>query len=251
MPKNILKSLIDEASSKITEEIKTVNDKFEDLSNKIENATAKEKYVAAIEERKSSLKEWESSMIKSFKVKLSNLGIKLGLLQEATSEFASRLASIPSAVICTTPAGPGVSTNLIPILIKQLKGEGDNLAAIISDVKVLSLDIGLDNFTNVSGISSIISTKDTIVNIATTACKVVGSSVDDIEGDVVSVDSPDLEITYEASSCSNYIYVNAEEVPEEEYPTPDASNCKSFKAIDSSISEYSCNNCKYYRVKSS
>ncbi len=104
---------------------------------------------------------------KSFIKGLKGLGDKISLLFEATVDFATRLATIPLAIIGMGTTGPTISINLILPLIKQLQGEGRNLAQIYEEVET-----GLDSFQipslaeNNSTINGIYATLTGILSVA-------------------------------------------------------------------------------------
>lgn len=102
-----------------------------------------EKLVAAGQDPDEIIEDFKKSIggSTSFINGLKGLGNKITLLLESTVDFATRLATVPLAIIGAGTTGPTISVNLILPLIKQLQGEGRNLAQIYEDVTM-----GLESF---------------------------------------------------------------------------------------------------------
>ena len=144
---------------------------------------------------------------KSFIKGLKGLGDKISLLFEATVDFATRLATIPLAIIGMGTTGPTISINLILPLIKQLQGEGRNLAQIYEEVET-----GLDSFQipslaeNNSTINGIYATLTGILSVAAGLVALVGIKC----GDQEAKDTSEYEkspMPVDATVCTNYLPV--------------------------------------------
>ncbi len=142
---------------------------------------------------------------KSFIKGLKGLGDKISLLFEATVDFATRLATIPLAIIGMGTTGPTISINLILPLIKQLQGEGRNLAQIYEEVET-----GLDSFQipslaeNNSTINGIYATLTGILSVAAGLVALVGIKC----GDQEAKDTSEYEkspMPVDATVCTNYL----------------------------------------------
>lgn len=147
------------------------------------------------------------SSSKSFIKGLKGLGDKISLLFEATVDFATRLATIPLAIIGMGTTGPTISINLILPLIKQLQGEGRNLAQIYEEVET-----GLDSFQipslaeNNSAINGIYTTLTGILSVAAGLVALVGIKC----GDQEAKDTSEYEkspMPVDATVCTNYLPV--------------------------------------------
>lgn len=142
---------------------------------------------------------------KSFIKGLKGLGDKISLLFEATVDFATRLATIPLAIIGMGTTGPTISINLILPLIKQLQGEGRNLAQIYEEVET-----GLDSFQipslaeNNSTINGIYTTLTGILSVAAGLVALVGIKC----GNQEAKDTSEYEkspMPVDATVCTNYL----------------------------------------------
>lgn len=161
--KNLLSALSAKAAQSIS--LKKYQDslpEFKDESNEIKDPEAKKKYKETLDNAKEDMKKRGEEMLDKANEKLgqmynqmiedfNELGQDLGHLSVGTAQFAARIAMVPPALISVTPMGPGVSAQLAPPLLQQLKAEGDNLSAVYDrvDAKVskLGLKISYGNYT--------------------------------------------------------------------------------------------------------
>lgn len=165
-----------------------------------------EKLVAAGQDPEEIIEKFEESIggSTSFINGLKGLGNKITLLLESTVDFATRLATVPLAIIGAGTTGPTISVNLILPLIKQLQGEGRNLAQIYEDVTM-----GLESFqidklaagnTVIGGIYTAITA---ILSTAAIAISIVGIKC----GNQPAQDISEYEkspIPVDATTCKEY-----------------------------------------------
>lgn len=165
-----------------------------------------EKLVAAGQDPDEIIKEFKKSIggSTSFTNGLKGLGNKITLLLESTVDFATRLATVPLAIIGAGTTGPTISVNLILPLIKQLQGEGRNLAQIYEDVTM-----GLESFqidklaagnTVIGGIYTAITA---VLSTAAIAISIVGIKC----GNQEAQDTSEYEkspLSVDATTCKEY-----------------------------------------------
>lgn len=216
----------------------------------------------AVEDQKNAIKNAVSNNIQGFKeIKsdLTDLGTCAGLLTVGSAEFATRIALVPPAIISATPMGPGVSAQLVPPLIKSLKGEGDNLSKVYDDCSSKMDKLGLNDVLSesssrsaskfgidISPISTILSVVGGAMSLAKPLILMVGSSVGGESGTPPEVEPP-ISIEYNAEDCSNFIYITPPIDPE----TPgdiSPENCNKFTPMTEG-SERKCDNCKFFSKK--
>lgn len=165
-----------------------------------------EKLVAAGQNPDEIIENFKESIggSTSFINGLKGLGNKITLLLESTVDFATRLATVPLAIIGAGTTGPTISVNLILPLIKQLQGEGRNLAQIYEDVTM-----GLESFqidklaagnTVIGGIYTAITA---ILSTAAIAISIVGIKCGNQEAQDIS-EYEKSPIPVDATTCKEY-----------------------------------------------
>jgi hypothetical protein len=158
----------------------------------------------AIAKKKEELTEKMSGgMEKSMASSVKKLASKLTLLTTGAIDFATRLATVPLAIIGMGTTGPTISINLILPLIKQLQGEARNLSSVYDDVKssmtALQMEeLGEEN----AAIGSINSVINAELKIVKTMVLLVGVKIDGEEGTEPEVESP---MPVDATVCTNYL----------------------------------------------
>lgn len=258
---NILSSLVDEISEEIVKKrVQDSQQEIEDKSEEITNENAKEKYKQAISDAKEKAKEAVDSaideaneqageFIRQVKSDLNDLGTSAGLLAVGTAQFAARIAMIPPAIISATPLGPGVSAQLVPPMLQDLKAEGDQLSRVYDECNYKMNKLGLTALVgSIPSISGVISLIKTTQSVAKPLIAMIGSNVDDMTGSLPEVDIP-ITITYEAEDCTNFSYII---LPDPEDPSSgdiSAENCSNFEPMTDQDSTVSCNNCKKYNKR--
>lgn len=194
--------------------------------------------------------------VQEIKHDLDDLGTSAGLLIVGTAEFLSRVAMIPPAIISTTPVGPGVSPQLMPPMIKDLKAEGDNLSKIYDNCSSIMNKLGLENLENslsseeridFGPVSSVVKVVKSAMSTAKPFILAVGASVGDESGSEPEVDPP-IEISYNARDCSNFNYIVQPGEGQEGDISP--SNCSRFEVLNEGNSDSSCDNCKHFNKRS-
>lgn len=257
--KNLLSALSAKAAQAIIQ--KKYQDslpEFEDESDKIKDPEVKKKYKETLNNAREDMKKRGEEMLDKANEKLgqmyiqmiedfNELGTDLGHLSVGTAMFTSRVAMVPPALISVTPMGPGVSAQLAPPMLQQLKAEGDNLSAVYDRIDARVSKLGLKGLVNsVPIIGSVMSIVETTQAVAKPLITIVGANVGDIVGDIpmpeieMPIPIPDLS----AANCSNFSPKDLGNLMD-----VSASNCKKFVALNESDPIIKCNNCKNYKSK--
>lgn len=248
-PKGISDEKWEEYKQKIEEQREKAKEETKELANK-----AEEEAEAAIKDAASRGKQ----AIDELKGDLLDLGIAAGMLIVATADFMVRIALIPVAIISATPMGPGVSSQLIPALLKQLKAEGDNLSKIYDECDNKISKLGLNDIVDKNSsrisvpidlgpINSVLSIVKGAQSTAKPLILAVGASVGDIAGSIPDIEPP-ISFNYSAKDCTNFSYIVPPSIPEEEGDiSPE--NCSKFEAMSDQDSTVSCNNCKHFNKR--
>ena len=182
----------------------------------------------AIEEKKSELAEkMKSGMGSSMATSISKLASKLVLLTTGAVDFATRLLSIPLAIIGMGTTGPTISVNLILPLLKQLQGEARNLSSVYDDVdssrKALQLEeLGESNGV-IKGVNDAIEAELKLVKYMVL---LVGVRCGGEDAEEPEVNSP---MSVDASECTNY-RTDEEHMDTETYPKS-AEYCLGFDPV--------------------
>lgn len=244
------------------------DEEWEDYLNKLKEERKKKKeelndsISKAKEDQKKLVKDIASKnkeKLTEIKTDLIDLGVSAGLLSFGTADFYTRVGMLPAAIISNTPAGPGVSPQLAPPMLKSLKAEGDNLSKVYDDCsnkmeklkleEVISMAEMLATFgISVAPINSVTTTIKGIMSVAKPLILMVGSSVDGETGTLPEVNPP-IEINYNAKDCSVFNYITP---PDPEQGIPDEvspENCSKYEPFDET-KPVSCNNCKRFNKKS-
>jgi hypothetical protein len=262
---NPIKGMIDKAAEEIAakavEKAQQLDpDPDGELEEQIKDPKAKEKFKEAKNKAKEAkdkaiadAKKAGSEYLESIKCDLRELGSGLGLLSVGTAQFSARIAMVPPAIISTTPMGPGVSANLIPPLLQQLKAEGDNLSKVYDDCdnKMSKLQL-VAMAASIPSVASIVSTAQTVMGVAKGLITLVGASVGGASGAIPDIEPP-ISISYEAKDCSNFSPIKGTLNP----VNPDmiiggefsAENCKNFSPMTEG-DKPDCNKCKRFNKKS-
>lgn len=243
---------------------------------KRKQAEAREKISSAIESGKqkaidaiNNVGEQCKQALEEVKADLSDLGTAAGLLTVGTLDFLSRIAMVPPAIISATPMGPGVSTNLVPPMLKDLMAEGNQLSKQYDDCTSKMNKLGLERLASIGKSRSssdllgsvsinfgvISSISSSFISPAMSAAKplilAVGASVGGESGSEPEVEAP-ISIDYKATDCSNFAYINAPSTPDDPGDIS-VGNCLNFLAMiekenadGTDATEKSCNNCKNY-----
>lgn len=257
---NLLSSLTDKATEAIVK--KQYEDslpEFEDESDKIKDLEAKKEYKEAFDKAKEDMKKRGEDMlndaneavgayIRQLKSDFNDLGTSLGHLSIGTAMFAARIAMVPPAIISATPMGPGVSAQLVPPLLQQLKAEGDNLSKVYDDCNSKINKLGLRALASMVPIAgSVLSVADTIFGVAVPLITMVGSSVAGAAGSIPDI-KPPISISYNPKDCTNFSYIVPPSSPELEGDIS-ASNCSRFTPMTDQDTKVSCDNCKYFNKR--
>lgn len=258
--KNLLSSVIDKAAEEIiSKQYKDALPEFTDESDKIKDPECRKEYKEAFDKAKEDMEKRGQEMldsanervgatIRQVKTDLRDLGTSLGYLSVGTAQFAARIAMVPPAIISVVPLGIGVSAQLVPPLLQQLKAEGDNLSAVYDEVNSKIEKLGLKALVgSIPVVGSIMSIVDTTQAIAKPLISLVGADVSDIVGSLPEVDLPIPVPELSASSCTNFTYI----VPPVSGEGGDisATNCSRFVALNEGDSTVKCNNCKNYKSR--
>lgn len=246
----------DEEWDEYLQKMKNKRDKSKEETKNLVN-DAKKESESAINDAASRGKQAMNEIIGD----LSDLGIFSGMLIVATADFLARIALIPVAIISATPLGPGVASQMIPTLLKQLKAEGDNLSKIYDECSNKMSKLGLEDIVKESSYKSIllsnsidVSPINSVLNIVKTAQSTakplilaVGADVGGDSGTSPDIDPP-ITINYYARDCTNFSYIVPPSTPEE-IGDISPENCSRFEAIDSRDTTISCNNCKHFNKR--
>lgn len=285
---NLLESFKDEFAKQITQKItEFTNDvrideylgKMQEMKDNIPNSPDKEKIAAKLENSVSDAKkaakdkvnatignaatkiegltneavQQAQQKIEEVKSDITDLGTSCGHLITSTAQFAARIAMIPPAIIVATPMGPGVSTNLIPPMLQQIKCDGDNLSKTYDRCNCLINKLGLRILMrNIPIIGSVMGVIDTAMGIAESFIPLTGSpvtiittkivesatgAIEDIAeealdkvGQIANIESP-ISFNYSASGCSNFSYIVAPPDPETDPGDVSAGNCSRFETL--------------------
>lgn len=256
-----MKNLLSSLSSKVAKEIikKKYQDSlpdFKDESEKIKNLKAREKYKEALNNAKEDMKKRGEDMldpmnenlggaVRQIESDINELGIDLGHLTIGTAMFSSRVAMVPPALISVTPMGPGVSAQLAPPLIQQLKAEGDNLSAVYDRVDTKVNKLGLKSMIgSVPGVSEIMGIVNTTQSVAKPFIALVGADVGDLAGNIPTPELPIPVPELDAVTCSKFSPKDLD------ISNITASNCENFDPLNSEDKSIKCSNCKNYKSKS-
>lgn len=218
------------------------------LSKKIEKPKMRDKFENAVNDCKSKVDEQlniaiqeGTQIVEDLKSNLNDLGTQMGQLVVGTAQFSSRIAMIPPAIISATPMGPGISANMIPPMLQDLKAEGDMLSKTYDDSFSNRNKLRLDSLAvAIPGLAPILTLHDTTTSTVKPLIMLVGASCDGEASSTPNVESP-ISYDYDASECSSYI-----PIAEGDEETPTVDNCSNFSAIFDGDG-VSCNNCKNYR----
>lgn len=263
---NPINGLIEKAAEEIA--VKKVEDSQQpdpdpdgSLENEIKNEKAKKKFKESKEKAKEAknkaiadAKKAGSEFLENIKSDLSDLGVGLGLLTIGSASFATRIALVPPAIISATPMGPGVSANLIPPMLQQLKAEGDSLSKVYDDCSSKMNKLQLVALSaSCPTVGSIVSTATSIMDTSKVLISAVGSSVGGISGSIPDIEPP-ISISYEAKDCTNFSPIVGTINPID--PTQiiggefSAANCKNFTPMIEGEATPDCNKCKRYNKRS-
>ena len=246
-PKGISDEKWEEYKQKMKEQRDKAKEETKELANK-----AKEEAEAAVKDAAARGKQ----AINELKGDLLDLGIAAGMLIVATADFMVRIALVPVAIISATPMGPGVASQLIPALLKQLKAEGDNLSKIYDECDNKMSKLGLNDIVSsrisvpidLGPINSVLSIVKGAQSTAKPFILAVGASVGDTAGSVPDI-KPPISFDYSAKDCTNFSYIVPPTIPEDEGDiSPE--NCSNFEAMNDQDSTRSCNNCKHFNKRS-
>lgn len=256
--KNLLSALSAKAAQSIS--LKKYQDslpEFKDESNEIKDPEAKKKYKETLDNAKEDMKKRGEEMLDKANEKLgqmynqmiedfNELGQDLGHLSVGTAQFAARIAMVPPALISVTPMGPGVSAQLAPPLLQQLKAEGDNLSAVYDRVDAKVSKLGLKSLMGtIPVVGSVMSIVETTQAVAKPLIALVGANVGDIIDDLpipeieIPIPIPDLS----AANCSAFSPKDLD------LTNISASNCSKFVALNDDNPTVKCNNCKNYKSR--
>lgn len=257
--KNLLSALsVKAAQAIIQKKYQDSLPEFKDESDKIKDPKAKEKYKKALDNAKEDMKKRGEEMLDRANEKLgqmynqmiedfNELGTDLGHLSVGTAMFTSRVAMVPPALISVTPMGPGVSAQLAPPMLQQLKAEGDSLSAVYDRVDAKVSKLGLKGLVNsIPIVGSVMTIVETTQAVAKPLITIVGANVGDIIEDLpvpeieIPIPIPDLS----AASCSNFSPKDLNDLT-----NVSASNCKKFVALNENDPTVKCNNCKNYKSR--
>lgn len=285
---NLLRAFRDEFAKQITKKIveyssdpriDELNNNIQEIKDKIPNSPNREMIVKKLEDKvkegKKAIQDKAEAAIGSVTTKIENLtqdavmqaqqkisevksditdlGTSCGLLVTTTAQFAARIAMIPPAIISVTPLGPGVSPQLVPPMLQQLKAEGDQLSKVYDDCNSKMTKLGLKTLMRkLPLIGSVTSVIDTAMGIAEAFIPLTGSfvtivttkvvegisgeiedlveDVSDKVGEIANIVSP-IDINYSASNCSSFSYKVAPPDPETNPGDVSASNCTSFSTL--------------------
>lgn len=216
-----------------------IKDKFRDWDSL--SPELKDEFLEDEETINSNIEDQKEQVIKGMEPKWNNLSSSLNLLVNSSTQFVTRLAMVPTAIISTTPVGPGVAAGAIPQAIAQLKSDGETVGKAYDDTKN-SLSEILGGY---SGDSTIITdlktTISTLLGTAAIALAVVGISKDGVEAQEPEVQSPVALPEYKAGDCKNYREIEQEDPVECE-------NCENYNALNPSGTR-ACNNCTRYEKR--
>lgn len=222
-----IESMLEPLTGALTKEFTKIQAEkiFEDLSPEdIEDMGGLE----ALEEEKEKLAEQMSDgMGSSIATSVAKLASKLTLLTTGAIGFATRLASIPIAIIGMGTTGPTISINLILPLLQQLQGEARNLSSVYDDVessrKALQLEELGESNNAIEGVNTAIELE---LKLVKTMVMLVGVSCGGEEATEPEVNSP---MKVDASECSNY-RTDSDHMDTETYPkSPEY--CLNFEPI--------------------
>lgn len=244
----------DEKWEEYQQKMKEKRDKAKEEAKELVNNAEKEA-EAAIKDAASRGKQAMEEIMGD----LSDLGIYSGMLIVATADFLVRIALVPVAIISATPLGPGIASQMIPTLLKQLKAEGDNLSKIYDECSNKMSKLGLEDIVesssktrasvpiDISPINSVLSIVKGAQSTAKPLILAVGASVGGDTGTTPDVEPP-ITIDYSAKDCTNFSYIVPPSIPEEEGDiSPE--NCSRFEAMSDQDSTVSCNNCKHFNKR--
>lgn len=216
---------------------------IDNLKSSIKDAVNKQK-----ESIKNAAKDNISGM-NEIKADLNNLGTSAGLLTVGSAEFAMRAGMVPVAIISTTPVGPGVSTNMITPMMKDLKGEGDNLSKVYDDCENGMNKLGIQEIVNsgesvpgvdLSPVSSVYSIVTGAMSTAKPMILAVGSDVGGEIGNIPDI-KPPIDVELSAQDCSQF----SPKLPNDGISP---SNCRSYSPMGEGL-DIKCSNCKNYQKR--
>ena len=180
---------------------------------------------------------------------IKDLTSKLVLLTTGAIDFATRLATVPLAIISVTPSGPGVSVNLILPLIKELQGEARNLSKTYDETKSTVEALKIPELAEENGaINTIYKAIQAELVTVKTMILLVGVKCDGDEGGDTSAyeKSPIEPEPYSADDCVNF---EAKDDPGSDVRI--AKNCKNFAYIGGrgriEQSDITCSNCTHFK----
>lgn len=257
---NLLSSLTDKVTEAIVKkQYEDALPEFEDESDMIEDEECKKEYKEAFDKAKEDMKKRGEDMlneaneaagayIRQLRSDFNDLGTSLGYLSIGTAMFSARIAMVPPAIISATPMGPGVSAQLVPPLLQQLKAEGDNLSRVYDDCNSKINKLGLRAIASaVPIVGSVLSIADTVFGVAIPLITMVGSSVAGASGNIPNIEPP-ITISYDPKKCTNFSYIVPPSDPELEGDIS-ATNCSKFTPMTDQDTKISCNNCKYFNKR--
>jgi len=206
-------------------------------------AELKESILNGQAEMKSTMKKVEEQIEKEAKKKFGNLKTNVVLLFNNSSAFVSRIALIAPAIISTTPVGPGVSANMIPAMVEQLKSDGENLGKAYDDTENALDDLKTmcDGVGGVEAIDTLNNAVSILLGVVAPLLAMVGISRGGQEASEPSVEPP-INIENKPTDCDNY---------EGEYKSYNtqlrtAENCTAYEELLEGKGR-SCNNCKKFK----